>query len=242
MSKQTDFIQTVAAHATAAQVKSGIPASVTIAQCILESGWGDSGLSKTANNFFGIKAGRSWQGMVYSGSTWEVYSGKRVNFKGTGLVYASKDAALRADCPQETLFRYYTTFTEGLVDKARVFYNGLYDNALSYRGNSNEFLIRMASVYATDTEYAAKLQSIIRKYNLEQYDVHPKNWALDADVVKGHWYTAWANFYLKDAPAAPAAARPAPKSGDCRVLFDKLLGKPLFWSGELWVDASGQPV
>lgn len=231
----------VAEHASNCQKKTGIPASVTIAQCILESGWGQSGLSSTANNFFGIKAGRSWQGMVYSGSTWEEYGGKKVQYKGSGQVYASKAQALKVGCPAETLFRYYDSFTECLVDKSKVFYNGLYEGALSYRGNSAEFLTRMAGTYATDSQYASKLQDFMTRYQLTQYDVHPSSWALDASIVKGHWYDAWARAYLKDEPASkPARALPLP--GANITVFDAALGKPVFYTGSAWVDANGNPV
>ncbi|POY35610.1 N-acetylmuramidase [Solitalea longa] len=42
--------------------KTGIPASITLAQAIMECGAGKSKLAKQANNHFGVKAGRSWQG------------------------------------------------------------------------------------------------------------------------------------------------------------------------------------
>ena len=48
--------------------KSGVLASLTIAQAILESGWGKSGLTVKGNALFGIKAGKSWSGKVYSAS------------------------------------------------------------------------------------------------------------------------------------------------------------------------------
>lgn len=47
----------------------GIPASLTIAQYIQESGWGNSSLAKNYNNFFGVKAGKSWTGERVSTST-----------------------------------------------------------------------------------------------------------------------------------------------------------------------------
>lgn len=43
--------------------------SVCIAQAALETGWGTSGLMTKANAFFGIKAGNSWKGKVYSSKT-----------------------------------------------------------------------------------------------------------------------------------------------------------------------------
>ena len=69
------FIERVGALATADMQKSGVLASLTIAQAILESGWGKSGLTVKGNALFGIKAGTSWTGAVYSGKTQECYDG-----------------------------------------------------------------------------------------------------------------------------------------------------------------------
>ena len=195
MSQQTDFINTIAPHAQKSQKKTGIPASVTIAQAILESGWGRSSLTKEANNFFGIKAGRSWKGKVYSGTTWEVFNGKTQKFYGTGFVYVNKEAAIAKGVHKETLFRYYDSLEDCLTDKSKVLYNGLYNDALSWRSNSREFLKRMAPVYATDPEYGNKLNSIIDRYKLTQYDVHPKDWRLDTSIVPDPWYSYWYDCY-----------------------------------------------
>ena len=57
--EQKAFIERVGALAAADMQKSGVLASLTIAQAILESGWGKSGLTVKANALFGIKAGAS---------------------------------------------------------------------------------------------------------------------------------------------------------------------------------------
>ena len=54
--EQKKFIERVGALATADMQKSGVLASLTIAQAILESGWGKSGLTVKGNALFGIKA------------------------------------------------------------------------------------------------------------------------------------------------------------------------------------------
>lgn len=54
--QQFDFIARLAPAAQASQEKYGVPASITLAQAILESAWGLSKLAQTANNYFGIKA------------------------------------------------------------------------------------------------------------------------------------------------------------------------------------------
>ena len=74
--EQKKFIERVGALAAADMQKSGVLASMTIAQAILESGWGKSGLTVKGNALFGIKAGTSWTGAVYSGKTQECYDGE----------------------------------------------------------------------------------------------------------------------------------------------------------------------
>ena len=61
--EQKSFIERVGKLAAADMQKSGVLASLTIAQAILESGWGKSGLTVKANALFGIKAGSSWPGL-----------------------------------------------------------------------------------------------------------------------------------------------------------------------------------
>ena len=59
------FIERIGRLAAADMQKSGVLASLTIAQAILESGWGKSGLTVKGNALFGIKAGKSWSGQGY---------------------------------------------------------------------------------------------------------------------------------------------------------------------------------
>ena len=75
MSKQSDFFDKYKDYAMTSQNVSGVPASITLAQAALESGWGLSGLTVKANNFFGIKAGSTWTGDVYEAKTQEFVNG-----------------------------------------------------------------------------------------------------------------------------------------------------------------------
>ena len=45
--------------------RSGVPASITLAQGMLESGYGNSELARKANNHFGIKCHSKWKGPIY---------------------------------------------------------------------------------------------------------------------------------------------------------------------------------
>lgn len=76
MSSKTDnFINKIYPHAVEDMKQSGVLASLTIAQAILESGWGESRLAQEGNNLFGIKKGDGWNGKTISlnGSQWRVY-------------------------------------------------------------------------------------------------------------------------------------------------------------------------
>lgn len=88
--EQKAFIERVGALAAADMQKSGVLASLTIAQAILESGWGKSGLTVKANALFGIKAGTSWKGRVYSTKTQECYDG--VNFTTVTALFRAYDS------------------------------------------------------------------------------------------------------------------------------------------------------
>ena len=71
------FIETIGAWAKKDMEVSGVLASITIAQAILESGWGTSDLALHANNYFGMKTS-------LSGNTWEsVWDGKSIYTKSS---------------------------------------------------------------------------------------------------------------------------------------------------------------
>ena len=83
-----DAIKTVGALFTADMNKSGILASVSLAQFILESGYGKSELAQNANNVFGMK--KSLSGNTWSGSSWDgnsVYTKKTQEDNGSGKLY-----------------------------------------------------------------------------------------------------------------------------------------------------------
>ena len=73
------FIQELYPEAAEIYNKYGVLPSVTIAQAILESGWGKSELSTKANNLFGIKADTSWKGKKIKMNTSEYYNQKIVD-------------------------------------------------------------------------------------------------------------------------------------------------------------------
>ena len=159
------FIEKVAPLAQADQKVREILASVTIAQAILESGWGRSELAVNANNLFGMK--KSLSGNTWTGSTWD---GKSVYSKETKEVYASGPATVQAD------FRAYKSWQESVSDHSAYLLGARKGSALRYEGLKGCADHRKAAQiikdggYATSPTYVEKLCSIIEEWKLTQYD------------------------------------------------------------------------
>jgi len=121
-----------------------IPASITLAQGVLESGAGSSDLTRKGNNHFGIKC-HGWQGRA---------------------VYHDDDA--RQEC-----FRAYNSAFESYEDHSRFLASGQRYRSLfklkttDYRGWANGL---KAAGYATNPRYAQQLIDIIQLYKLYEYD------------------------------------------------------------------------
>ena len=159
------FIEKVAPMAQADQKANGILASITLAQAILESGWGRSELAVNANNLFGMK--KSLSGNTWTGSTWD---GKSVYSKETKEVYASGPATVQAD------FRAYKSWQESVSDHSAYLLGAKKGNSLRYEGLKGCADYRKAAQiikdggYATSPTYVEKLCSIIEEWKLTQYD------------------------------------------------------------------------
>lgn len=123
----------------------GIPASIILAQGILESGAGNGDLALSANNHFGIKCYKDWTG----------------------------ETAYHDDDESQECFRKYNNPDESYQDHARILtqrkrYSGLFalpnDDYVAWAKGLK------AAGYATDSKYPDKLISYIERYNLYQYD------------------------------------------------------------------------
>lgn len=151
-SVQQQFIQSIAGSAVQIARAHGLFPSVMIAQAILESDWGRSGLARPPYyNLFGIKGGSD--GVVFD----------TLEDDGTGRYYGIKDS-----------FRRYNSYLESLQDYAELFRSTPYLTRV-YAGFVNAQTIEEATqaltgTYATDTRYGSKLMNIIIGYNLTQYD------------------------------------------------------------------------
>ena len=149
---QQAFISQVAPGAIGAEQRYGIPASVTIAQAIDESGWGQSELATADHNLFGIKgtgpAGRDLQ------PTQEYENGSWVT--------------------RTAPFRVYHNLAESIADHGQLLAtNPAYQHAMANRQVPDAFADALTGVYATDPDYGPNLIALMRLYNLYRYDSAP---------------------------------------------------------------------
>ncbi|WP_320815252.1 glucosaminidase domain-containing protein [Flavobacterium sp.] len=123
----------------------GVPASITLAQGILESGAGKGRLSTIANNHFGIKCHTGWKGESVSHDD-----------------DAAQECFRKYDNPSES-YRDHSLFLT-----SRSWYKGLFKLD---KGDYKSWAKGLkAAGYATDPKYPDKLISIIERYELYQYD------------------------------------------------------------------------
>ncbi len=139
-----------------------LPYVAILAQAALESGWGRSGLTRKANNFFGIKAGSSWDGEVVYMDTGEQTK--------TGESYTQKGAA----------FRKYPTAQDGFDGYGKfITENSRYKKALAYPNDPAKYISEIkAAGYATDVKYVSKNVSLQQK--IESHIVSLNNPSLPA--------------------------------------------------------------
>ncbi len=144
-----EFIRLLGPVARDSFRRTGVPASVTLAQAALETGWGRSTIGD-ARNLFGIK-GRGPAGSI-TVPTREVINGRSVTVNGT--------------------FRKYHTWLESVEDHANLLKNNSrYRRAFQYSNNPDQFAREIHRAgYATDPNYARTLISIMKSYNLYQWD------------------------------------------------------------------------
>jgi len=148
MSKNQQYAERYAAEAMEQMKRYGIPASVTLAQGILESSNGQSELSQLGNNHFGVKASKSW---LKNGGDYLVYTDDKPNEKfckyaTVGDSYEHHSKILKNSSRYSQCFKLspddYKGWTKGIE-----------------RGG-----------YATNGGYAANLQKIIETNGLQKYD------------------------------------------------------------------------
>lgn len=147
--------------AKAEMVRTGIPASIKLAQGMLESNYGRSDLANKANNHFGIKCGNHWEGKGFYRED-DDYTKQGDLMKSCFRVFESAEQS-------------YVAHSNFLTDPKKEYrYGKLFDLGRSdYQSWAHG--LKNAG-YATDKKYPAKLIFIIEKYDLAKYD----NEVLDA--------------------------------------------------------------
>jgi len=137
------------AAAKAASAKSGFPAGITVAQAALESAWGQSRLSREANNYFGIKAYGKHDRVAMP--THEVENG-----------------TVKAVTAEFTKFH---SMEECFAARDRLIAtSSLFAEARACPANAVAFARAIAKHWATDPAYAEKLLAIQERFKLHSLD------------------------------------------------------------------------
>jgi flagellum-specific peptidoglycan hydrolase FlgJ len=149
-SEQQMFIDAAARSAHLSQSQYGVPASITIAQAILESGWGKSALAQQANNYFGVKA---VQGHDY------------VDFRTTEYHSGQKDIEMAH-------FARYNSIADSFADHARLLATlPRYAHAMQVAGDPRAFAVAIKDGgYSTAPDYPDELMKLVDQFNLHRFD------------------------------------------------------------------------
>lgn len=162
---QTAFIALIGPLAQQDYHKSGVLASVTLAQAINESGWGKTELAQKGNNIFGMKI--SLSGNTWAGSVWD---GKSYVSIRTTEEYGGKKTKITAK------FRKYPSVTYSIADHSAYLVNAMngskrrYYGLTSTKSYSEQLNILRKGGYCTWSSYVSELTNLIKKYNLTKYD------------------------------------------------------------------------
>lgn len=145
-----EFINSVKDGALKGYADYRILPSLTIAQAILESGWGSSQLSVRAKNLFGIKAFSNWRGDKITLPTTEWYGDRK--------------QVINAD------FRAYESFNESIEDHSKLIANARYKPVRECSDYKEACRKIYECGYATDPTYPEKLIRIIQENKLSEFD------------------------------------------------------------------------
>ena len=161
---QKRFIEKVGALAHADMLSTGVLASVTVAQAIVESGFGTSTLATKANNLFGMKATLSsstwksdWDGKTYAVNTQEYINGSYITIKADFRKYPDYAASV-AD--------HSAYLTGAKLSDGKLRYEGL----VGCKDYTKAATIIKKGGYATAPNYVPALCDVIERYNLTTYD------------------------------------------------------------------------
>ena len=151
MDKET-FIRKVAEKVSKYAPLYGISVhSPIIAQAIIESGWGKSGLASKYHNYFGLKCGSSWKGKSVNMTTKEEYK--------VGTITNIRDN-----------FRVFDDFDDGIRGYFEFINTSRYKNLKGVK-SPEEYVRRLkADGYATSSKYVDNIMRVIRDNKLTRFD------------------------------------------------------------------------
>jgi flagellum-specific peptidoglycan hydrolase FlgJ/LysM repeat protein len=159
--RNLNYVQRFNQAAVIEMERVGIPASITLAQGILESSAGTSELARQANNHFGIKCGGNWNGKTF---------------------YRADDDRDDKGNIKESCFRKYETVEQSYLDHGEFLKDPKKTPRYGYLFNLDRTDYKswahglQAAGYATSLEYATSLIDLIERYHLDEYDLPgPKN-------------------------------------------------------------------
>ncbi|MFT5999289.1 MAG: LysM repeat protein [Neolewinella sp.] len=189
---QIEYIKRYKQVAMREMERTGVPASIKLAQGLLESGAGKSKLARSANNHFGIKCGSQWNGDTYFKED-DDYNEQGRLIKSCFRQYRNSEAS-------------FVAHSEFLRDPAKSFrYGFLFRLDPSDYKSWAEGLRR--SGYATNPDYPKLLIALIERYNLNQYDqssvaVETPEVVLEPieELQRGILRTNDVSYFVNDAP------------------------------------------
>lgn len=156
-SSQANFVKSIAPTAKTIAASADLYASIMIAQATLESGYGASKLAVEANNLFGLKTNNNWTGDVYEISSLEYDSNNNPYYEVSKFKkFHSLEECLTEYTKHWSQSPWYENYYKGIKKS----------DSTSYKSA----LKAIEGKYATDPNYITKLESLISKYDLTQYD------------------------------------------------------------------------
>ncbi|THH39998.1 glucosaminidase domain-containing protein [Neolewinella litorea] len=191
-SEQEAYIARFRTIAMQEMERTGVPASIKLAQGILESDSGRSYLARTAKNHFGIKCGSNWNGdKVYRED--DDYDDRGRLTKSCFRQYRNADAS-------------YVAHSEFLRDPKKSFRYGFLFRLSPTDYKAWAHGLRKAG-YATNPRYPELLMTLIERHNLHQYDVPGVIDPVDIEVpveeaITGILNTNDVNYYISEAPVS----------------------------------------
>lgn len=164
--QQQNFLNIIIPYAIQNMKECGLLASITIAQAILESGWGLSTATSMGNNLFGIKADTNWKGQVITARGWEEDKNGRKTY-----------------CPMR--WRKYDSWLDSIKDHSNFLKSPRYANIWGDKDYKSVATKLKNDGYATAISYSQQLISIIEQYQLYKYD-SPKCYTITFTASQEH--------------------------------------------------------